>query len=231
MAVWKTIDVCKGFGDHKGICESPRINNKKTGSVYISDGDKDLDVASELPKGPACMGMLQLSESGDCTLDQKQVSAHVRQLQKQLGASRNVIAWVQIWNACMGKFFKHAFGAPANCFGQPHVDAILQTFADIQHDLFDENNRSVTGYLREQLRQRFDTTDISDGFFYAPEELGGLRLQSPFIPFYLLKDKLMKKSSDRVTQFLVAERKKYKELHEAFDVRRFEVSKSCCEVY
>ncbi|KAJ4353910.1 uncharacterized protein N0V89_005641 [Didymosphaeria variabile] len=207
------------------------INMKKTGSVYISDSNKDLIVASKLPKGPVCMGMLQLSESADWTLDLKQVSAHVRQLQKQLGESRSIIGWVQIWNACVAKFFKNAFGKPANCFGQGHVIAILDTFAEMQRDLFEEHNGSVTEYLREQIRQRFDVKDIPDSFFFALEELGGLGLQSPFVPFYVLKDQLMKDPLHRITQFLKAEKAKYKDLQESFELlsemdrqRRFDSS-------
>jgi hypothetical protein len=201
------------------------INTKKTGSVYISDSNKDSTIASKLPEGPVCMGMLQLSETGDWTLDQKQVSAHVRQLRKQLGESQSIIGWVQIWNACVGKFFKNAFGRPANCFGQAHVDSILNTFAEMQRDLFEEHNGSVTEYLREQIHQRFDVKDIPDAFFFALEELGGLGLQSPFVPFYVLKDQLMKNPLDRIVAFLEAEKAKYKEFREAFDLLSDQVSK------
>ncbi|KAF2446350.1 hypothetical protein P171DRAFT_471896 [Karstenula rhodostoma CBS 690.94] len=194
------------------------INTSKTGSVYVSDGEKDPVAASKLPEGPVCMGMLQLSESGDWTLDQKQVSAHVRQLQKRLGESTSIIGWVQIWNACMGKFFKNAFGQPANCFGQAHVDAILKTFAEMQRELFEAHNGSVGEYLREQIRQRFGVEDVPDAFFFAFEELGGLGLQSPFVPFYVLKDQLMKDPLDRIAEFRKAEKAKYKEFKESFEL-------------
>lgn len=216
---WETI---QGFVTVLGL----DINTKKTGSVYISDGQKDSTAASKLPEGPVCMGMLQLLESGDWTLDQKQVSAHVRQLQKQLGESQSIIGWVQIWNACMGKFFKNAFGRPANCFGHAHVDAILETFAEMQRVLFEAHDGSVAEYLREQIRQRFSVEDIPDAFFFALEELGGLGLQSPFVPFYLLKDQLMKNPLDRIAQFRKAEKAKYKELQESFEPLSDRVSRA-----
>ncbi|OAG05609.1 uncharacterized protein CC84DRAFT_1259019 [Paraphaeosphaeria sporulosa] len=207
------------------------INTKKTGSVYVSDRPKESIAASKLPHGPVCMGMLQLSESGDWTLDQKQVSAHVRQLQKRLGESQSIIGWVQIWNACMGKFFKNAFGRPANCFGHAHVDAILKTFAKMQRELFEEHNGSVSEYLRQQIHQRFGVEDVPDAFFFALEELGGLGLQSPFVPFYILKDQLIKNPLDRIAEFHKAEKAKYKELQESFEMlsaqdrqRRFDSS-------
>jgi hypothetical protein len=108
------------------------INTSKTGSVYLSDKAKDSDLASKFPKGPVCMGMLQLSENGEWTIDQNQVAAHTRQLQKQLGQCNSIMSWIQTWNACMGRFFQDTFGKPANCFGQAHIDAILETHAKMQ---------------------------------------------------------------------------------------------------
>jgi hypothetical protein len=32
----------------------------------------------------------------------------------------------------MGRFFQDTFGKPANCFGQAHIDAILDTHAQMQ---------------------------------------------------------------------------------------------------
>lgn len=193
------------------------INTAKTGSVYISNSEKHADIASKLPTGPVCIGMLQLSETGDWTLDQKQISAHVRQFQKQLGESKGIIAWAQIWNACMGKFFQNAFGKPANCFGQAHVNAILRAFTSMQQELFKEHNGSVTEYLRHQIRQRFGVADIPDAFFFLPEELGGLGLQSPFIPFFVLKDQLMKDPLECITTFFKKEKAAYKSAKEEFE--------------
>ncbi|KAF2730340.1 hypothetical protein EJ04DRAFT_473962 [Polyplosphaeria fusca] len=192
------------------------INWTKTGSVYLAENGKDGDIASTLPPGPVCMGMLQLTPEGIWSIDQAQVSAHTRQLRKQLGKCKGVVMWIQTWNACIGKFFQNVFGSPANCFGQGHVDAILQTFAQIQGELFDDHSGSVTDYLREQIKNRFGVEDVPDSFFFLPEEFGGLGLKNPFIPFFLLKEDLMKDPHDRIEEFRAEERKAYKEHAEAF---------------
>lgn len=209
-SAWQTIE---GFVKLHGL----DINTSKTGSVYISTTDRNVEIAGKFPKGPVCMGMLQLTESGDWTIDQKQVSAHVQQLKKQLGQCKSIISWTQTWNACMGKFFQNTFGKPANCFGQAHVDAILNTFADMQRELFESHKGSVTEYLREQILNRFGVEDIPDSFFFLPEEFGGLGLQNPFIPFYVLKDQLMKDPTDRIAEFLKEEKAVYKTGLEAFN--------------
>jgi hypothetical protein len=121
---WETIE---GFVKVLGL----DINNSKTGSVYLSDKDKNSVIANKFPKGSVGMGMLQLSEKG-WTIDQDQVAAHTRQLRKQLGQCDSVMSWIQTWNACMGRFFQDTFGKPANCFGQAHIDAILDTHAQMQ---------------------------------------------------------------------------------------------------
>jgi hypothetical protein len=192
------------------------INTSKTGSVYISNTEKDSAIAAKFPEGPVCMGMLQLEESGDWAIDQKQVAAHVLQLQKQLGQCTSIISWIQTWNACIGHFFQTTFGNPANCFGQGHVDAILATHTNMQRELFPSHAGSVTEYLKEQFSRRFGTIDIPDAFFYLPEELGGLGLHNPFIHFFLLKDQLIKDPLSRLDEFLAAEKKAYKAAREAF---------------
>ena len=96
------------------------FNRKKTGSVYLTDDgkDKDEEVALTLPKGGVAIGFLTLdADTGHWIIDQKQVDTHMKQLQKQLAAYTSVLSWVQTWNSCMGRFFGHTFGQPANCFG------------------------------------------------------------------------------------------------------------------
>lgn len=193
------------------------INTSKTGSVYISDKEKDAEVAAKFPKGSVSMGMLQLTDTGDWVIDQKQVSAHVRQLQKQLGQCTSVISWVLTWNACMGSFFQNTFGKPANCFGQAHVESILDTFAKMQRELFESHNGSVTQYLRDQISQRFGVGNIPDSFFFLSDDLGGLELQNPFIPFFVLKDQLEKNPSELISNFLQESEQRYKDDRKEFE--------------
>lgn len=192
------------------------INTSKTGSVYLAKSTRDDEIASKFPDGPVSMGLLQLTADGEWAIDKKQVSAHMRQLHKQLGQCTSIISWTQTWNACMGKFFKNTFGKPANCFGQAHVNAILETHANMQRELFESHNGSVTEYLREQIYNRFAVENVPDAFFFLPEEFGGLGLQNPFIPFFVLKDQLLENPIKRIEQFQKVERKKYKEAAEAF---------------
>lgn len=185
------------------------INTSKTGSAYICDTGKDPTLLSKLPRGPVCMGMLQLDDEGNWTIDQKQVTAHVRQLQKQLGQCNSIISWIQTWNACMGRFFQDTFGKPANCFGQSHIDAILDTHANMQRQLFDTNGGSVTNYLREQILERFGVETVPDSFFFLPEDFGGLGVKNPFVPFFVLKNQVLESPLDRITHFRREEKRTY----------------------
>jgi hypothetical protein len=124
-SAWETIE---GFVKVLGL----DINTSKTGSVYLGGETKNSALADKFPKGPVCMGMLQLSDKGDFVIDQDQVAAHTRQLQKQLGQCTSIMSWIQTWNACMGRFFQDTLGKPANCFGQAHIDVILETHAKMQ---------------------------------------------------------------------------------------------------
>ncbi|KAF2259645.1 hypothetical protein CC78DRAFT_524503 [Lojkania enalia] len=208
-AAWETI---QGFVKVLGL----DINTSKTGSVYLSNRDRDSDIVTKFPQGPICMGMLQLTEKGEWAIDQGQVSAHTQQLRKQLGQCTSVISWVQIWNACMGAFFQGVFGQPANCFGQAHVDSILETYAWMQRELFEAHDGSVTNYLREVICMRFGVENIPDSFFFLPEEFGGLGLKNPFVPFFMLKGQLCKDPLDSIAKFHKEEQKAYKDAVEAF---------------
>ncbi len=206
---WETI---KDFVKVLGL----DINYSKTGSVYLCENGKDKDLAARFPEGPVCMGMLQLTDEGQWAIDQKQVAAHVRQLQKQLGQCTSIISWIQTWNACMGRFFQDTFGKPANCFGQAHVNSILETHAHMQRQLFETHGGSVTEYLREQIHERFGVNDIPASFFFLPEDFGGLGVRNSFIPFFLLKDQLIKDPLDAITDFRKDEKRMYKDALEEF---------------
>lgn len=124
---WKTMEQ---FAKITGL----EFNYNKTGSVYLgNDKERGQSVASTLPVGPVTIGFLTLDpETSNWVIDQKQVDAHVAQLQKQLASCDSVLSWVQTWNSCIGRFFSHTFGEPAFCFGAQHVDSILSTHQSIQ---------------------------------------------------------------------------------------------------
>ena len=177
---------------------------------------KDLELASKFPEGPVCMGMLKLSDTGDWIIDQDQVAAHTRQLQKQLGQCNSIMSWIQTWNACMGRFFQDTFGKPANCFGQAHIDAILSTHAKMQRELFSSHGGSVTEYLRAQIAARFGAKDVPDSFFFLPEDFGGLGVKNPFVPFLVLKNFTFTRPQDRINKYLAEEKRAYKDAAESF---------------
>jgi hypothetical protein len=206
---WETIE---GFVNVLGL----DINESKTGSVYISNADRDAGISAKLPSDPVGMGMPHLTTQGDWQIDQKQVSAHVAQLQKQLGQCTSIITWIQTWNACMGRFFQDTFGKPANCFGHAHVNAILETHTSMQRQLFAAHSGSITRYLREQIQRRFDVNDVPDSFFFLPEDFGGLGIKNPFIPFFVLKDQAIENPLDRIFQFRDEETCAYKEASNTF---------------
>ncbi|TIC93661.1 hypothetical protein CH35J_009042 [Colletotrichum higginsianum] len=198
------------------------FNDKKTGSVYlVNEGvSRDEAVAAELPDGPVGVGHLVLDpESGRWTVDQENVAKHVAQLKKQLAESRSVLDWVRTWNSCTGRFFGHAFGEPACCFGEEHVQSVLETYRKMQRDIFepwcktadddddDDNDDddggtaatsnggtvgkcSVVGYVKSKIAQRFGVSDVSDAFLLFPDQLGGLGLRNPFIPFLMAREGL-----------------------------------------
>ena len=211
------------------------FNQSKTGSVYITDNDvaRDAQVATTLPKGRVALGFLELeAETGDWIIDQKQVDAHAKQLQKQLAECTSVFSWVQTWNSCIGRFFNFTFGEPANCFGRAHVDMILETHRRIQQQLFnnstgtdskqgsDESSTtgsiSVTEYLKSFISARFNVSNIPDAFLYFPEEMGGLGLRNPFIPFLVVRDGVIESPQKRMEQFFKAEKKAYNSFMKEF---------------
>lgn len=211
------------------------FNQAKTGSVYIKnepDSVKDPQIAATLPTGRVTLGFLELNgETGDWTIDQKQVDAHAKQLQKQLAECTSIFSWVQTWNSCIGRFFIYTFGEPANCFGRDHVDMILEAHQRIQEKLFGldtddgssrgdkstaSSNGSVTGHLKNLISIRFNMSNIPDAFLYYPEEMGGLGLRNPFIPFLVIRDEVIESPHDELRRFLEAEQKAYQNFKKKF---------------
>ncbi|WQF84539.1 hypothetical protein CDEST_09553 [Colletotrichum destructivum] len=211
------------------------FNDKKTGSVYLVDQgvSRDEAVAAELPDGPVGVGHLVLDpESGRWAVDQENVAKHVAQLKKQLAESRSVLDWVRTWNSCTGRFFGHAFGEPACCFGEEHVQSVLETYRKMQRDIFEpwckiaddhddgmaaasnggtEGKYSVVGYVKSKIAQRFGVSDVSDAFLLFPDQLGGLGLRNPFIPFLMAQEGLKHRYSatDIVKEYLAMDLEEY----------------------
>lgn len=196
------------------------FNVSKTGSVFLTKEDalhyEDSAIIAELPSGPVSIGFLHLdSQTGGWIIDQKQVDAHVRQLAKQLADAPSILAWVQTWNSCIGRFFGHTFGQPANCFGRAHVDAILETHKRIQDSIFPDSN--ACDFLKNLTKERFGVSDLPDAFVFLPESYGGLGVRNPFIGPFLLRDNVCESPSQLVEGFLEQEAEAYRASRRDFE--------------
>ncbi|KAH8891729.1 hypothetical protein GQ53DRAFT_746225 [Thozetella sp. PMI_491] len=177
------------------------FNLQKTGSVYLVDDNnqKSAVIAKALPEGVVQIGHLKLDGgSGKWVINQEQVGEHLTQLKKQLGASRSILAWVQTWNSCIGRFFSHTFGEPAYCFGLEHLGSILETYRQMNRFLFgngqSQGGGSAVNYLKAKICERFGVGELPDAFILLPEELGGLGLRNPFIPALVIQKYLQDNS-------------------------------------
>ena len=200
------------------------FNKSKTGSVYLVDeAERDLQVQDTLPNGKVILGFLELdAHNGNWIIDQTQVDAHVKQLGVQLSGCNSIFSWIQTWNSCIGRFFNYTFGQPANCFGRGHVDMVLAAHQKIQQTLFanegsDSSAGSVTKHLQRVIADRFNQADVPEAFLYYPEQLGGLGVRNPFIPFLVVREQLMKSPGTRMAAFFEEERKHFKDAKARFD--------------
>ena len=193
------------------------INDNKSGSVHPG-----AIMCPDLPEGNVTWGFLTLDpEHGRWLIDQTEVDRHTERLKRQLISSKSVFSFIQLWNSCVGRFFKRTFGEPANCFGREHVDMILDTHKRIQERLFAEDSSSgknVTDHLRGLIAERFGIKEVPDAFLYLPEELGGLSLCNPFVPFFVIRDQLLKSPEQPMEDFFEQEKERYKNARDLFNV-------------
>jgi hypothetical protein len=193
-----------------------KLHEKKTGSVRIAHG-KDLTIDERLPEGQIRWGFLYLDPSnGRFEIDQKMVDSHVSELQRQLqGQSKSVINWIQVWNSYAATFFSSNFGKPSNCFGREHVDKILATHRHIEKSVF--GGGSVVSHLKSMISERFNVTDVPEGFLYFPVELGGLDLKSPFVPLLQIRYAVHQDPYSLLTKFVEQEKDDYAAAKKRYD--------------
>ncbi|KAL2759346.1 hypothetical protein ACRALDRAFT_2014643 [Sodiomyces alcalophilus JCM 7366] len=224
VTAWKTVQY---FATVTGTS----INEKKTGSVRISkDPNVSLPLDSSLPLGDIRWGFLQLSPStGRFEIDQTMVDKHIKELQTQLrDKNKSIFGYIQAWNTYAATFFSSNFGKPANCYGVEHVDQMLATHERIQKGVFaapsDASSAgstpaaasSVVDYLKKMLEQRFQTTDVPDGYFFFPVEMGGLDLKSPFITLLQIRDSVLASPSKLLDDLAKSERDGYARARQRF---------------
>ncbi|KAF5025857.1 hypothetical protein F66182_2079 [Fusarium sp. NRRL 66182] len=209
VKAWKTVDE---FAKVAGV----EINPSKTGCVRIAKDNNTLPIDPSLPEGEIRWGFLRLSpETGRFEIDQKMVDSQVDDLYKQLQDKRkSILGFIQAWNTYAGTFFTSNFGKAANCFGREHVDNMLATHGKIESRVFSKLSEgkitSVAEYLKQALAERFGIKDVPDGYLYFPMELGGLDLQSPFIPLLQIRDQVVESPSKSIVEYQVAEQAAYK---------------------
>ncbi|KAL4963679.1 uncharacterized protein BDV14DRAFT_190779 [Aspergillus stella-maris] len=192
------------------------LGEDKSGSAYITLCKKSSAGLQSLPTGKIRWGMLYLnSESGRFEIDQEMVNDNIKELKRQLeNKESSIFGWIQAWNTFASTFFTYNFGTPANCFGQEHVDMMLQTHERLQREIFSRHeegtgDRSVITYLRDTIRSRFGNTSIPDGYFFLPIDLGGLELSSSFINLLGLRDSVTISPDSLVYDFLKKEADAY----------------------
>ncbi|KAL4957548.1 hypothetical protein BDW69DRAFT_191519 [Aspergillus filifer] len=192
------------------------LGQDKSGSAYISTGKGSSAKIQSLPTGRIRWGMLYLkSESGRFEIDQEMVDDNIKELKRQLKDKEgSIFGWIQAWNTFASTFFTYNFGTPANCFGQEHVDMMLQTHERLQREIFSgheekSGDRSVITYLRDTIRSRFGNTSIPDGYFFLPIDLGGLELSSSFINLLGLRDSVTISPDSLLDDFFKKEQDAY----------------------
>jgi hypothetical protein len=74
------------------------------------------------------------------------------------------------------------FGFPVvHCFGQEHIDMVIETLKCIHYTIFPEHHGSVMEYLAGWVKRDFNITEIPEGWFYWPIWMDGLEVKDPFI--------------------------------------------------
>ncbi|KAJ4129288.1 hypothetical protein NW768_007824 [Fusarium equiseti] len=216
VKAWETVDE---FTNVTGV----ETNPAKSGSIRISkDTNVELPIDESLPEGDIRWGFLRLSpKTGRFEIDQVMVDAHIKELHKQLHEKRkSVLGFIQAWNSYAATFFISNFGKSANCFGREHVDNMLSTHKKIEREVFAKLSggavTSVAEYLKRTISERFDITDVPDGYLYFPMELGGLDLQSPFITHLQIHDQVLEGPLKLMIDFEEAERDAYEKYKERF---------------
>ncbi|KAG0593263.1 hypothetical protein KC19_1G316800 [Ceratodon purpureus] len=190
------------------------FNYEKTGSVSVGR-----PLHPDLPKGNIKWGFLKFEESGQFVIDQAQVDVHIDELKLQLKAcEHSVFAWVQAYNKYVASFFVNNFGSPpAQCFGQRHVDMVIDTLQRIHLALFPEHGGSVIRYLAHVIQQRFGVSDIPPGWFLWPMTMGGLEVKSPLIPQFAIRDYLCDDPVQKIKDAVEEEEDTYTKLQEEWN--------------
>lgn len=214
VKAWNTI---KQFAEVTGLS----MNEEKTGSIHITENPTEIPSSdTALPRGEVRWGFLIMEPCGKWVIDLELIDQHIEELRLQLLACKSVMSYIQAWNTYVAKFFVVNFGRPAQCLGRRHIDMSIEAFTRIQRGLFAAGrtaDRSVTKTLKTKLAERFNITNVPDGFLYFPTELGGLDLQNPIIPLLLVRESADKNPKERFERAFEEEEELYEKAKKAYE--------------
>jgi hypothetical protein len=208
VAAWREMNV---YANYVGL----KFNESKTGSAYVGSSE----LPAGLPAGDIRWGFLKFDQDvARFIIDQKDVDFHIAEMRRELGATKSVFGWVNVYNKYITFFQRNFGGRPATCFGEAHNVDVIRTLTRIQHDLFPGIEGGPIGHLRSVIEQRFGVRDLPQGYFYLPIGSGGLELRNPMIETFAIKS-----HSATPEAGFEAEIKKdegtYKKLKEAWEIR------------
>jgi hypothetical protein len=92
---------------------------------------------------------------------------------------------------------------------------MLATHRHIQESIFHGSN--VVQHLQRMIAERFNVSDVPDGFLFFPVELGGLDLKSPFINLLQIRESVKENPYDLMDEFEENEQHDYNTAKAAFD--------------
>ncbi|CAN6638507.1 hypothetical protein TRVA0_017S00584 [Trichomonascus vanleenenianus] len=221
MKAWEAM---AEFADVMGL----EFNEDKTGSVQMGPSG-DSNANSVLPRNKITWGFLYLDpEEGRFVIDQNLVDNHIAELKHQLSSCKSVFSWITAWNSYFARFFSNNFGRPAMCFGRKHIDMAIETLHRIETTLFSGSGPSslviegtkysgATDYLRYVIHERFDASDLPEGFFYFPIELGGLELRNPYIPLLAMRESIKQSPEKCLEKAFINDEMNYYTYKETFE--------------
>ena len=165
------------------------FNQKKTGSAYIGTPS---EASAALPEGDIRWGFLKFDATESrFLLDQADVDLYIAEMRRQLANTKSVFGWVNAYNKYMTFFMRNFGGLPANCFSKAHIVSLIDTLGRIQRELFSESNEGggAVSYLRKILKDRFDVTDLPEGYFFFSISRGGLEVRNAMLELLALEKK------------------------------------------
>ena len=166
--------------------DAMKDESTRTGAEDEENWEDEADCATDvptssiqgsLPEGDVRWGFLKLdANQGRFVLDGTMLEEHIKELRHQLSCCNSVFSYIRAYNTYM-RFFQNNFGKPATAFGRKHIDDMLDALSRVQNELYP---KAITQHLREVVKSKFEVEELPDGFFYWPNELGGLELRNPF---------------------------------------------------